>query len=61
MPSAATTLGHQRISPLIDVAIQGRFGADRGTPGVMLSVRHPLSIVTVIARKGESAALNAAV
>ena len=60
MPSAAATLRHQRVSPLIDVAIQGRFGADKGAPGVLLSVRHPLSIVTVIARKGQGAALNAA-
>lgn len=45
-----------RISPLIDVAVQGRFGADKGTPGVTLSVRHPLSIVTVIARKGKAKA-----
>jgi sarcosine oxidase subunit gamma len=42
------------------VAIQGRFGADKGVPGVLLSVRHPLSIVTVIARKGQAPALNAA-
>ena len=60
MPSAATTLRHQRVSPLIDVAIQGRFGADKGAPGVLLSVRHPLSIVTVIARKGQESALNTA-
>jgi sarcosine oxidase subunit gamma len=60
MPSAAPTLKHQRVSPLIDMAIQGRFGADKGVPGVMLSVRHPLSIVTVIARKGQASALNAA-
>lgn len=60
MLSAAATLRHQRVSPLIDVAIQGRFGADKGAPGVLLSVRHPLSIVTVIARKGQEAALNTA-
>ncbi|MGE3876666.1 MAG: sarcosine oxidase subunit gamma [Parvibaculaceae bacterium] len=59
MPSATATLRHQRVSPLIDVAIQGRFGADKGAPGVLLSVRHPLSIVTVIARKGQGPALNA--
>jgi methylglutamate dehydrogenase subunit D len=43
-----------RVSPLADVALQGRFGADKGAPGVVFSVRHPLSILTVIARKGKS-------
>jgi hypothetical protein len=50
----------QRVSPLADVAVQGRFGADKGAPGVTLSMRHPMSIVTVIARKGQSAALSKA-
>jgi methylglutamate dehydrogenase subunit D len=47
----------QRISPLADIAIQGRFGADKGAPGVTLSVVHPALIVTVIARKGKAKAL----
>jgi sarcosine oxidase subunit gamma len=51
----------QRVSPLADMALQGRFGADKGAPGVMLSVRHPMSIVAVIARKGQSAALGKAI
>lgn len=51
----------QRISALADVAVQGRFGADKGTPGVTLSVRHPISIVTIIARKGKSEALGKAI
>ena len=51
----------QRVSPLADIAVQGRFGADKGVPGVTLSVRHPMSIVTVIARKGQSAALSKAI
>ena len=46
-----------RVSPLADVAIQGRFGADRGAPGVEFRVRHPLNIVTVIARKGKGKAV----
>ncbi len=46
-----------RVSPLSDIAIQGRFGADHGAPGVTLSVRHPASIVAVIARKGKAKAL----
>lgn len=45
-----------RVSPLADVAVQGRFGADKGAPGVTLSVRHPISIATVIARKGKAKA-----
>jgi sarcosine oxidase subunit gamma len=49
-----------RISPLRDVAVQGRFGASRGAPGVSFSVRHPMSIVTVIARAGQGAATAAA-
>jgi heterotetrameric sarcosine oxidase gamma subunit len=49
-----------RVSPLADVAIQGRFGADRGQPGVTFSVRHPLSIATVIARAGQGEATQKA-
>ena len=49
-----------RVSPLRDVAVQGRFGASRGTPGVSFHVRHPLAIVTVIARAGQGAATAAA-
>jgi methylglutamate dehydrogenase subunit D len=47
----------QRISALADIAIQGRFGADHGAPGVTVSVREPTDIVTVIARKGKAKAL----
>ena len=46
-----------RVSALADIAVQGRFGAGEGAAGVELSVRHPLSIVTVIARKGKSKAV----
>ena len=46
-----------RTSPLADIAINGRFGADHGAPGVTLSVIHPASIVTVIARKGKAKSL----
>ncbi len=49
-----------RVSPLRDVAAQGRFGASRGAPGVSFSVRHPMSIVTVIARAGQGEATAAA-
>ncbi|MCB1379028.1 MAG: hypothetical protein KDK89_11760 [Alphaproteobacteria bacterium] len=54
---AAPEIFFPRVSPLADVAIQGRFGADRGAPGVLFRVRHPLSILTVIARKGKSRAV----
>lgn len=47
-----------RVSPLADIAVQGRFGADKGASGVDLSVRHPASIVAIIARNGKSQALK---
>jgi sarcosine oxidase subunit gamma len=50
----------QRISALAGIAKPGRFGADKGTPGIALSVHHPLSTVAVIARKGKSKALGEA-
>jgi methylglutamate dehydrogenase subunit D len=46
--------------PLRDIAKTGRFGADRGAPGVVLSVEHPSSLVSVIARKGKSKAVATA-
>ena len=49
-----------RASPLARIARPGRFGAGRGVPGVELSVRHPASIVTVIARKGKADGLAVA-
>lgn len=49
-----------RVSPLADVAVQGRFGADRGSPGVEFRVRHPMSIVTVIARMGKGKSVASA-
>lgn len=62
MPETAimTERMFNRISPLRDVAVQGRFGADKGKPGVAFTVRHPMSIVTVIARAGQGAATAAA-
>jgi methylglutamate dehydrogenase subunit D len=47
-----------RTSALQAIAIQGRFGADKGAPGITLSVVHPLAIAMVIARKGKSKALK---
>lgn len=55
-PVAAPEVMLPRVSPLANVAVQGRFGADRGAPGVTFSVRHPLSIATVIARAGKGRA-----
>ena len=54
--SAMTERTFTRVSPLRDVAVQGRFGASKGNPGVTFTVRHPLSILTVIARAGQGAA-----
>jgi sarcosine oxidase subunit gamma len=51
----------ERASPLAHVVRQGRFGADRGAVGVSLSVRHPASIVTIIARKDKAEAASKAV
>lgn len=49
-----------RISPLRDVAVQGRFGASKASHGVSFTVRHPMSIITVIARAGQGGATAAA-
>jgi methylglutamate dehydrogenase subunit D len=51
---------YQRASVLGDLAVQGRFGADKGAPGVVLSVIHPFDMVMVIARKGQGKALASA-
>jgi methylglutamate dehydrogenase subunit D len=59
MPKVSPVI--QRVSPLVDIAVQGRFGADKGVPGVTLSVRHPMSIVTIITRKGQAEALGKAI
>jgi methylglutamate dehydrogenase subunit D len=45
-----------RISPLSALALHGRYGAEKGAPGVVFSIVHPLSIVMVIARKGKAKA-----
>ena len=47
-----------RVSALHAVAVQGRFGADKGTPGVLLSIVRPLSIAMVIARQGKTQVLK---
>ena len=47
-----------RISALQSVAVQGRFGADKGAPGVLLSIVRPLSIAMVIARQGKTQVLK---
>ena len=55
MPESA-----RRVSALAQVALQGRFGASRGAPGIVLSIRHPVSIVMAIARRGQAEALSTA-
>jgi methylglutamate dehydrogenase subunit D len=57
MPELQT---HTRRSPLAGIAEPGQFGARREMPGVRLSVVHPASIVTVIARAGCAEPLAAA-
>lgn len=47
-----------RTSALAGVAKSGRFGADKGAPGVTLSVVHPVTIIMAIARKGKAKALK---
>lgn len=47
-----------RPSALDGIAKLGRFGADKGAPGVTLSVVHPASMVMAIARKGKAKALK---
>ncbi|MGE0210644.1 MAG: sarcosine oxidase subunit gamma [Parvibaculaceae bacterium] len=48
-----------RRSPLEAIARPGRYGASHpSAPGVRIGVRHPLSIVTIIARKGQAPALS---
>ncbi|MGI9465044.1 MAG: sarcosine oxidase subunit gamma, partial [Aestuariivirgaceae bacterium] len=59
--TTAPVMQAKRISPLDHVIRRGRFGADReGGPGVTLSLRHPVSIVTVIARRSKARALSSA-
>ncbi len=54
-------LAVKRVSPLAGIYRQGRYGADVAAgPGVRLALRHPVSIVTVIARKGKAKALSSA-
>lgn len=49
-----------RAAPLANVALPGRFGSGKGVPGIELSLRHPASIVAVIARKGNAEGLATA-
>jgi methylglutamate dehydrogenase subunit D len=50
-------MSEHRQLPLRDVAKPGRFGADRGAPGVVLEIVHPVTLVSVIARKGKAKAV----
>jgi methylglutamate dehydrogenase subunit D len=53
----AAVFKHKRASALAEAAVPGRFGADKGAPGVVLSIIHPVDMVMVIARKGKAKAL----
>jgi methylglutamate dehydrogenase subunit D len=60
MPEPSLQPGLERILPLKQHLRQGRYGALlREGPGVRLSIRYPLSIATVIARKDKGQALSA--
>jgi sarcosine oxidase subunit gamma len=60
-PARTSDPGVARANVLAHDAVPGRYGAVRdGGPGVTLSVVHPLSILTVIARKGRAGELAAA-
>jgi methylglutamate dehydrogenase subunit D len=59
MPDASEQAMPGRPLPLKMRLRQGRYGAPGpGGPGVRLSVRHPLSIATIIARKDQAAVLS---
>jgi methylglutamate dehydrogenase subunit D len=58
-PKAPATV--TRRSPLHRILRPGRHGADRPEgPGVVLALRHPVSIVTIIARKDKATDLSGA-
>jgi methylglutamate dehydrogenase subunit D len=49
-----------RVSALAGIAKPGRIGADKGAPGITISVVHPLTVSMVIARTGKAKALREA-
>ncbi|OUR75439.1 hypothetical protein A9Q83_18675 [Alphaproteobacteria bacterium 46_93_T64] len=56
---ALPTLEMKRMSPLDSKIQNGRFGMETGEDaGVSLSIRHPMSIVMIIARNGKSSAVS---
>ena len=57
--ATATAMPARRVSALDHIIAYGRQGADHPEgPGVKLSLRHPVSMVTVITRKGKSNSLS---
>lgn len=46
-----------RVSVMAGTAAPGRFGADKGAPGVMLKILHPVSLLHVTARADQSKAV----
>ena len=60
MPDPVAQIPADRTLPLKQRLQQGPRGATLpGGPGIRLTVRHPLSIATIIARRDQSAALSA--
>lgn len=60
MPDPAGQIYADRTLPVKQRLKQGRHGATLpGGPGVRLTVRHPLSIATIIARRDQGTALSA--
>lgn len=51
----------RKVSGLTGIAVPGRYGKAAGVPGVVIEERQGLGIATVAARKGQVAALKAAV
>ncbi len=49
------------LSALAGIAVPGRFGKPDGEPGVVIAERQGLGLATVASRKGQDAALKAAV
>ena len=50
-----------RSHPLDGIMKPGRFGADKGAPGLVICVLHPDDVVMAMARKGKAKALAARV
>jgi methylglutamate dehydrogenase subunit D len=64
MPKGDVSVSDRSLRPLsalVGIAVPGRFGKPGGEPGIVLSELTGLGLATVACRKGQAAALNAAV